>query len=141
MSLGAIFWFCLVALVPLGCFSPLIALRFGRRRAGLGFGLHLRNELDRYAKMMVPVCGLFVVGLSLSFLSVVFTLLLTVAGLLLIGGAVWGWSIAFRLLGSVERCRREWLNLCTRCGYSLRGNTTGVCPECGAAVSEPIRTG
>jgi len=23
---------------------------------------------------------------------------------------------------------------CTKCGYDLRGNTSGVCPECGAAV-------
>lgn len=24
--------------------------------------------------------------------------------------------------------------LCNKCGYDLRGNTSGVCPECGAAV-------
>lgn len=24
--------------------------------------------------------------------------------------------------------------LCVRCGYNLTGNTTGTCPECGAAV-------
>jgi hypothetical protein len=24
--------------------------------------------------------------------------------------------------------------VCTRCGYNLTGNTSGVCPECGAPV-------
>ena len=31
------------------------------------------------------------------------------------------------------RKRRE-KGLCTRCGYSLTGNTSGVCPECGTLV-------
>ena len=34
------------------------------------------------------------------------------------------------------RLRRE-RGLCCRCGYNLAGNTSGVCPECGAA---PMRT-
>jgi hypothetical protein len=27
--------------------------------------------------------------------------------------------------------RRERLGLCVECGYDLRGNESGVCPECG----------
>ena len=30
--------------------------------------------------------------------------------------------------------------LCLRCGYSLAGNLSGVCPECGAPVSPPTTT-
>lgn len=31
-----------------------------------------------------------------------------------------------------RRARRLRLGLCLRCGYDLTGNTSGVCPECGA---------
>ena len=30
--------------------------------------------------------------------------------------------------------RRAAMGLCVACGYSLKGNTSGVCPECGAPV-------
>ena len=45
------------------------------------------------------------------------------------------------LLGFARFCRRTSRNLCHRCGYSLTGNTSGTCPECGApnaAPAEPI---
>jgi hypothetical protein len=35
------------------------------------------------------------------------------------------------------RWRREWRirqGRCGRCGYDLTGNTSGVCPECGAKI-------
>jgi len=33
-----------------------------------------------------------------------------------------------------ERCRRE--GVCISCGYSLTGNVSGVCPECGTKAGE-----
>jgi hypothetical protein len=30
--------------------------------------------------------------------------------------------------------RRRRMNLCQSCGYSLRGNVSGICPECGTRV-------
>ncbi|HQL55327.1 MAG TPA: hypothetical protein PLQ87_11515 [Phycisphaerae bacterium] len=36
-----------------------------------------------------------------------------------------------------ERDHRRASGLCTNCCYPLRGNTSGVCPECGCAVAEP----
>jgi hypothetical protein len=30
-----------------------------------------------------------------------------------------------------ERCRWRWAHRCHDCGYSLTGNLSGVCPECG----------
>jgi hypothetical protein len=30
---------------------------------------------------------------------------------------------------------------CLACGYSLTGNASGVCPECGHAVAQPARPG
>jgi hypothetical protein len=35
----------------------------------------------------------------------------------------------------VGRYRRRKLGLCPACAYSLTGNTSGVCPECGTAVA------
>ncbi len=39
--------------------------------------------------------------------------------------------------GPVLRLRRRRNGLCTRCGYNLTGNTSGICPEC----AEPRRSG
>ena len=33
-----------------------------------------------------------------------------------------------------ERDRRRLVGLCIDCGYDLRGNVSGTCPECGARV-------
>ena len=34
----------------------------------------------------------------------------------------------------LRRCRRLHSGCCSRCGYNLTGNTSGVCPECGTAI-------
>lgn len=34
-----------------------------------------------------------------------------------------------------ERSYRRQTNRCLECGYSLRGNVSDVCPECGSSVS------
>lgn len=41
------------------------------------------------------------------------------------------WSFAV-----LRRRRRRKNNQCLACGYSLTGNTSGVCPECGTATSQ-----
>jgi hypothetical protein len=41
---------------------------------------------------------------------------------------VWGWG-----LGAVRRGRRRRRVACEGCGYSLLGNVSGVCPECGGS--------
>lgn len=43
-------------------------------------------------------------------------------------------AIAFILpdfLRAFREANRRWNNQCVDCGYMLRGNTSGVCPECG----------
>jgi hypothetical protein len=42
---------------------------------------------------------------------------------------------AKELLRSIGRRSRLLRNLCLSCGYSLTGNTSGVCPECGTPVN------
>ena len=42
-------------------------------------------------------------------------------------------TIAF-IRGPLRRWRRRRRGLCLKCGYDLRGNESGVCPECGEAL-------
>ena len=37
--------------------------------------------------------------------------------------------------GPLRRRRRRRRGLCLKCGYDLMGNESGVCPKCGAEVS------
>ena len=58
--------------------------------------------------------------------------------------SVWGirnWlHVWFRWLPYYERQQRRAKGFCATCGYDLKGNVSGVCPECGAPVkSEPER--
>ncbi len=38
--------------------------------------------------------------------------------------------------GILARAYRQWVGLCMQCGYNLTGNTSGVCPECGALTRQ-----
>ena len=49
--------------------------------------------------------------------------------LLLAAAALW-WSVTYR-----ARRQRALPGHCAHCGYNLRGNTTGRCPECGTATA------
>jgi len=44
--------------------------------------------------------------------------------------ALWGWR---------RRLSRTRKGLCSGCGYSLSGNVSGVCPECGQAIINRLR--
>jgi|GEM_PF-3319102 len=43
------------------------------------------------------------------------------------------WYALFFGIGAARRWNRCRRGLCPRCAYDLAGNTTGVCPECGAS--------
>ncbi len=55
------------------------------------------------------------------------------------------WSLLFAALApdhiAMERAARarKLLPNCEKCGYDLTGNVSGVCPECGTALSESVR--
>ena len=42
-----------------------------------------------------------------------------------------------RFFPNPEARRRR--GLCAACGYNLRGNLSGVCPECGTPTTPPLR--
>jgi hypothetical protein len=44
-----------------------------------------------------------------------------------------GWA-SLRGRRAWVRRRRKAMGLCLRCGYDLRGNVSGTCPECGSSV-------
>jgi hypothetical protein len=45
------------------------------------------------------------------------------------------WPLGDVLRGPLRRRRRRHRGECEQCGYSLRGNVSGVCPECGTAAA------
>jgi hypothetical protein len=46
---------------------------------------------------------------------------------------------AFWLWQSFRACRRRRRGRCVTCGYDLRGNVSGTCPECGRASEQPAK--
>jgi hypothetical protein len=53
---------------------------------------------------------------------------------LMMGGLIW-FTVARRVLIHGSLWERRWRDgLCLRCGYPLRGNISGVCPECGEKI-------
>ena len=60
---------------------------------------------------------------------------------LVLAGTVllWAFGPGIVLLYMHERYRRARLfPMCSNCGYNLRGNESGVCPECGTAVDPNV---
>lgn len=64
-----------------------------------------------------------------------------IATVILAGDAIL-WLVYYAIRGvwfMVRRqkiARRQRRGECTNCGYSLRGNESGRCPECGTAITE-----
>jgi hypothetical protein len=48
--------------------------------------------------------------------------------------------LIYPLLPAVKRRKRRKLGLCPICEYDLRGNESGICPECGTPADLPPRT-
>jgi len=58
----------------------------------------------------------------------------SVAGAALLICGVWrGWKSRCENIGAIRFLSGE----CMKCGYSLTGNTSGVCPKCGTEISWP----
>lgn len=47
-------------------------------------------------------------------------------------GLIAAWRLGVRRM---QRWRRRMRRQCVECGYDLRGNTSGACPECGSKVN------
>lgn len=47
----------------------------------------------------------------------------------------------FAIVLVMRRKRPPKLNECGRCGYDLRGNRSGACPECGAVIEKGEESG
>jgi hypothetical protein len=50
-------------------------------------------------------------------------------------GSLWGLPDVAHDLREVLGRSRKRRGLCSNCGYSLAGNVSGVCPECGTPVA------
>jgi len=52
-------------------------------------------------------------------------------------GVAFAWWALLRKPGTLKHALRP--NECLNCGYDLRGNTTGRCPECNAGIAKGQR--
>ncbi len=85
------------------------------------------------AACVLLACAVFVGWLSAAYSLVSALIIFVFAVLALIRG------IKLRSSAQLEAMRRM-QGCCIRCGYSLKGNVSGVCPECGEAI-ESNKTG
>ena len=49
-----------------------------------------------------------------------------------------GWILMMYTVFPYVSAYEEIAKRCARCGYNLTGNSSGICPECGIAISEGI---
>ena len=69
-------------------------------------------------------------------ISMLLIALLMLPGLLLLVGVV----LLFLYRGQKEANAADWRRegRCQHCGYDLRGNASGVCPECGTVIPREL---
>lgn len=87
--------------------------------------------------MCVGALELRVSGFSWWFVSRHLPVVVKGSTLHLVGVPLWSLALTAGLPSAWLwlRGRRRAPGLCVHCGYDLRGNASGVCPECGAAAS------
>jgi len=99
--------------------------------------------LIRYDSMPSPFhCGLGLSDLSdeeLAYLSLPSVRLLLQVPPWFPGPILATYPIWAFVRGPMRRHRRKNRNECLKCGYSLTGNVSGLCPECGTKVANECR--
>lgn len=93
------------------------------------------------AGMVAPVAASTSLGLTVPRQGdegiILWMLIVPAAGLVFL--SLFLTSASILLLGRIRRGRQAnaaGMNLCAQCGYSLTGNVSGRCPECGTVVGE-----
>jgi len=83
----------------------------------------------RHSIVMVVICGIFMLAPCVNLLVLILVNMSATHQLRRVG-------IRVGFLGVDREELERVLNtdLCTRCGYNLTGNVTGICPECGGAI-------
>ena len=96
---------------------PAAAVDVAHERYGFGYEVFVNitptNKVNRMYRVMMPMWALIAVCMFYP-------------------------TLAFAR-GPITRLRRRRLNQCPPCGYSLVGNRSGVCPECGSVTPERAR--
>jgi hypothetical protein len=123
---------------------PLIAFVVGRRRYGAVIKARRTAVIIYYTVIVLSFIALAIAvklqfAFSSGFAVKATNLLGSAAGIVLLGLTLTGPFVALDLLSVVEATASQ-ANLCTRCGYNLTGNISGVCPECGMPTEATPRT-
>jgi ribosomal protein L37E len=125
-----------IGLVVIGLAAlPLIAFINGRRRIGPRLPLSLLAYVLLYWLLLLVAVGVTVLwGIGVSHRDV----------RLLMVGLVVGWGLGLSLFimasaAKIEDQIQDPHELCRGCGYNLRSNESGVCPECGSPISPAQR--
>ena len=99
---------CALACAAVCTFAYWVAVNFGTRAM---FGGSVTDTLGRFLGLFIAFASYPTVRLAL---------------------------YVARRIRDTRRCRLAERGLCSQCKYDLRGNVSGVCPECGLAIE---RTG
>jgi len=102
--------------------------------AGLVAGL--AGSVCLFGLVLVPASALAQQRAGAAGLPMAVMLWLAVTGVGFAGvvGALVGWRLAGRWLGPAASVPAELM--CAGCGYNLRDNASGMCPECGQRISD-----
>ena len=107
-------------------------------------GLRHYIKSKRWLVLVVASIPLFIIGLATSILIFFDSSVVEAAFLCFTPICFTGLGVFLLVSGIQERkCQRissrTRYNLCLDCGYDLRGNVTGKCPECGTAIANDIQ--
>lgn len=117
--------FGLAALVvPLTVSGYLLGRHFGKDQ----FARRYRGSLLAYNMTVIVVASVAVLTNGNEFFGPLLAFLICFAPIYVAGLCVKGYKM--RLLAQEDHC--------SNCGYSLKGNITGRCPECGTTVASKI---
>ena len=105
-----------------------------------------RAYVNRYA-LAITIGGCIIANRASVFLDGVLSLkpIIVFALVMLVIGALGSCSIVLLRANLVRQILRTELqscgiNVCLKCGYQLRGNSSDVCPECGTATEKDCST-
>ena len=118
--IGYIVFACSALVVPFTVLGYLVGRHFGKRQ----FARRYRSSLLTYNVIVIVVACIAALTNGNEFFGPLLAFLILFAPIYVASLCIKGFKMRFLALE----------NHCSRCGYSLEGNISGRCPECGDVV-------